>query len=279
VAIVVGFMIGGSAPADAVAQTEGHLTLAAPASSQITESGGSTTVQVTRTGGSTGAVGATIDVAGTAGGGERTVSPTTVNFANGDTTSKTITITAIDDGIVDGNKTVILGLSGATGGVTLDPGTQTVTIVDAGVPPQQGNVSARGTVQTAQGASIGFSAANNCDRTLSIRPSIVGTAAGGRIWTKSSVTASACTDTGAASTLGFDTQTGTATGSFGPAAPGGATGTGTLTWTYHDGNSDGNADSVQFTLKDSSNAVVEQVNSQAPGTYRGSPGGVWTFGP
>jgi hypothetical protein len=112
----------------------GTLALTAPASSQIAETGGSTTVQVTRTSGSSGSVGATIDIAGTAGAGERTVSPTMVSFANGDTAPKTVTVTAIGDSVADGNKTVILSLSSPTGGVALDPGTQTVTIIDT--PPQ-----------------------------------------------------------------------------------------------------------------------------------------------
>jgi hypothetical protein len=140
----------------------------------------------------------------------------------------------------------------------------------------EGKISARGTVLTAQGPSIGFSAANDCTPSLSTRPSIVGTATGARIWTKSTVTASDCTDQPPTSTLGFDTQTGTATGTFGPAAPGGRNGqTGTLQWTYYDNS----PDTVQFTLKDSSNTVVFQAASQTPTAFRGSPGGVWTFGP
>jgi hypothetical protein len=143
-------------------------------------------------------------------------------------------------------------------------------------PLPQGKISARGTVQTAQGPAIGFSAANNCDPSLSTRPSVVGTATGARIWTKSTVTASDCTDQPPTSTLGFDTQTGTATGTFGPAAPGGRNGqTGTLQWTYYDNS----PDTVQFTLRDSSNTVVFQAAEQTPTAFRGTPSGVWTFGP
>ncbi len=144
-------------------------------------------------------------------------------------------------------------------------------------PLPQGKISARGTVQaTPGGTAIAFSAANNCDPSLSTRPSAVGTTTGGRIWSKSSVIESSCTDQPSASPLGFDTQTGTATGSFGPAAPGGLNGQqGTLEWTYHDGS----PDTVQFTLRDSSDDVVYEAIEQTPGSYRGSPGGVWTFGP
>ncbi|MGH2982605.1 MAG: hypothetical protein ACRDKV_11255 [Solirubrobacterales bacterium] len=142
-------------------------------------------------------------------------------------------------------------------------------------PLPEGRISARGTVQT-EGPAIAFSAANNCDPSLSTRPSVVGTTTGGRIWSKSSVTESSCTDEPPASPLGFDTQTGVATGSFGPAAPGGLNGQpGTLEWTYHDGS----PDQVQFTLRDSSDDVVYEAAEQAPSPYRGSPGGVWTFGP
>ena len=144
-------------------------------------------------------------------------------------------------------------------------------------PLPRGKISARGTVQaTPGGTTIAFSAANDCNPLLSTRPSAVGTTTGGLIWSKSSVTQSSCTDQPPASPLGFDTQTGAATGSFGPAAPGGRNGQqGTLEWTYHEGS----PDTVQFTLKDSSGAVVYAAAGQTPGAYRGSPGGVWTFAP
>jgi hypothetical protein len=136
----------------------------------------------------------------------------------------------------------------------------------------QGKISARGTVQTAQGPTIGFSAANSCDPPQSTGPSIVAATSGARIWTKSTVTESTCTD----QPPGFDTQTGNATGTFGPAAPGGRNGQeGTLEWTYHDGS----PDTVQFTLRDSSSTVVFQVDSQTPAALNGTPGGVWTSGP
>jgi hypothetical protein len=142
--------------------------------------------------------------------------------------------------------------------------------------PSNGKIAARGRVTTAQGPAITFSAVNNCNPPLSTRPSIVATTGGGRIWTKTSVTQSTCSDQPPASPLGFDTQTGLATGTFGPAAPGGRNGqSGTLQWTYRDGS----PDRVQFTLRDSSNAIVFQVNQQAPGAFAGSPGGVWTFAP
>ncbi len=143
-------------------------------------------------------------------------------------------------------------------------------------PQPQGKISARGTVETEQGPSIGFSAVNNCDAAQSTRPSIVGTPSGAMIWSKSAVTESECSDAPPASSLGFDTQSGTATGTFGAGAPGGLSGQpGTLQWTYYDNG----PDSVEFTLKDSSGAIVYQVDAQRPTAYRGASGGVWTFGP
>ncbi len=126
----------------------------------------------------------------------------------------------------------------------------------------QGKVSARGTAQTEQGPTVAFSAATNCIASQSTRPSIVGTTAGAVIWKKSSVSASSCTDVPPDSPLGFDSQTGTATGTFGPAAPNGLNGqTGTLQWTYVDGS----PDSVQFTLQDNSSTVVLEAPAQTPG--------------
>jgi hypothetical protein len=112
----------------------GTLALSPPASARIAESGGSTTVQVTRTGGSVGAVGATVSVGGTAGAGDRTVDPVTVSFADGDTAAKTITVSAAPDANAEGDETVILSLTGATGGAALDPASRTVTIVDGAAP-------------------------------------------------------------------------------------------------------------------------------------------------
>jgi hypothetical protein len=157
-----------------------------------------------------------------------------------------------------------------------DSTTDGVTLQWNDFDTRAGKVAARGTVRTLQGPAIGFSAVNNCDPSLSTRPSIVGTTAGGLIWSKTTVTASSCTDQPPTSPLGFDTQTGSASGTFGPSAPGGRNGQqGTLQWTYYDNS----PDRVQFTLRDNSNTVVFQANQQTPTAYRGSPGGVWTFGP
>jgi Subtilase family/Calx-beta domain/SdrD B-like domain/PA14 domain/CARDB/FG-GAP-like repeat len=91
------------------------------------------TVTVTRTGGSNKAVSATVSLTN----GSATASEDysnnliAVDFADGDTTSKTIVIPIVSDTLVEGNETVNLALINPTGGATL--GTQksaTLTIID-----------------------------------------------------------------------------------------------------------------------------------------------------
>jgi hypothetical protein len=50
---------------------------------------------------------------------------------------------------------------------------------------------------------------------------------------------------------------------------------GTLEWAYYDAS----PDTVQFTFRDSSGAVVFDMAEQTPAVYRGLPGGLWTFAP
>jgi hypothetical protein len=107
----------------------------------VNESAGTATITVTRTGGSSGAVSALVSTSnGTATAGvDYTATSTTVNFADGDTAPKTVTIPIINDALVEGNETVLLALSSATGGATIAvPDDAVLTIVDddVGVPPQ-----------------------------------------------------------------------------------------------------------------------------------------------
>ncbi|MDX2213898.1 MAG: Calx-beta domain-containing protein [Oculatellaceae cyanobacterium bins.114] len=102
-----------------------------------------TTVTVTRTGGSSGAVSATVTPTnGTAtAGSDFTSTPIVVNFAEGQT-SQTVTIPITNDTDVEGNETVNLTLSNLTGGATV--GTQTtatLTIIDNDTPPLSGVIS------------------------------------------------------------------------------------------------------------------------------------------
>jgi Calx-beta domain len=94
-------------------------------------------VTVTRTGGSTGAVSATVNLSnGTAlAPGDYTNAPILVNFANGDTAAKTVTIPIVNDTLVEGNETVNLSLGSPTGGATIGAqNAATLTIVDNDIP-------------------------------------------------------------------------------------------------------------------------------------------------
>lgn len=94
-------------------------------------------VTVTRTGGSAGTVGATVNLAnGTATApGDYNSNPINVTFANGDTTPKIVNIPIVNDTLVEPNETVNLTLTNATGGATLGTqNTATLTILDDDVP-------------------------------------------------------------------------------------------------------------------------------------------------
>ncbi|MEG4849445.1 Calx-beta domain-containing protein, partial [Microcoleus sp. B5-D4] len=92
-----------------------------------------TTVTVTRTGGSAGAVSATVTLAdGTAiAPGDYANTGIAVNFADGDTTPKVVNIPIVNDTLVEGNETVNLTLGSPTGNTTIGTqNTATVNIVD-----------------------------------------------------------------------------------------------------------------------------------------------------
>ena len=92
-------------------------------------------VTVTRIGSSVGTASATVNLTnGTATApGDYNNAPISVNFANGDTAAKTITIPIVDDTLVEGNETVNLSLTNPTGTSRVTLGTQntaTLNIVD-----------------------------------------------------------------------------------------------------------------------------------------------------
>lgn len=107
-------------------------TLQFSASSYNVAEGGSIDIMVTRTGGTGGAVSVNYSISnGSAtSGSDYTATNGTVSFANGDSASKVFTIRTVDDTQVEGNETVILTLSGASGGATLGLGSATLTISD-----------------------------------------------------------------------------------------------------------------------------------------------------
>lgn len=105
----------------------------------VDENQGKATITVTRTGGSAGAV--AVDYAtsdGTAfASSDYTAASGTLTFADGQT-SATFTVPIIDDASVEGNQTLNLTLTNATGGATLGtPAAATLTIVDNDTPAVQ----------------------------------------------------------------------------------------------------------------------------------------------
>lgn len=104
----------------------------------VNENVGNVTITVTRTGGSSGA--ASVNYAtsnGTASQpGDYTTASGTLNWADGDATDKTFTVTIIDDATVESTETLNLTLSGATGASLGTPAAATITITDNdGAPP------------------------------------------------------------------------------------------------------------------------------------------------
>jgi serine protease AprX len=98
----------------------------------VSESGGSVTVTVIRTGGSDGAVSVDYTTSnGTATAGNDYVAASgTLIFADGDT-SESFTVTILDDALDEGDEDLTLSLGGATGGAAIgSPGSATLTIVD-----------------------------------------------------------------------------------------------------------------------------------------------------
>ena len=104
----------------------------------VNENGGSVLITVTRTGGSSGAVGvsyATSNGTATAGS-DYTSTSGTLSWANGDTANKTFTVSITNDSLDQPNETFTVTLSSPTGGATLgSPSSTTVTIIDDDPPP------------------------------------------------------------------------------------------------------------------------------------------------
>jgi hypothetical protein len=106
----------------------------------VNENAGTAILTVTRTGGSTGAVNATVttsDGSATAGADYTALPPNTiVSFEDGDSTPKTVEVTIIDDPAAEQNESLTATLSAATGGAIIGANsTLTVTIRDNDTPP------------------------------------------------------------------------------------------------------------------------------------------------
>ncbi|GDY21177.1 hypothetical protein LBMAG56_25230 [Verrucomicrobiota bacterium] len=127
----------------------------AQAANSVGEADGSVTITVTRTGGSSGAVGVSYATAnGTAAAGsDYTATSGTLAWAAGDAANKTITVPILNDTTPESSETFTVALSTPTGGATLGtPSTVTVTITDDDPQPA-------GTLQfTVGAANVGESA-------------------------------------------------------------------------------------------------------------------------
>uniref|UniRef100_UPI00356B3A20 Calx-beta domain-containing protein n=1 Tax=Novipirellula sp. TaxID=2795430 RepID=UPI00356B3A20 len=116
---------------DVVVVNPGTISLS-PATISVNESGPVATFTVTRTGGSDGVVSAVFATSnGTAiAGADYTGKTETVTFADGDSATKTITVSIIDDTVDEPNETFNVTLTGATGGAVLGASASAVTIID-----------------------------------------------------------------------------------------------------------------------------------------------------
>jgi plastocyanin len=107
-----------------------------PATYSVSESAGSVTVHVSRTGGADGAV--SVAYAATAGtataGSDFTPTSGTLSWADQDSTDKTFQVAIVNDAISEGNETVHLSLSSPTGAASLGTGSGTITINDDDSP-------------------------------------------------------------------------------------------------------------------------------------------------
>jgi len=128
------------------------------ANTNVSEAVGQATITVQRVNGADGAVSVAYSAAaGTAAAGQDfTPASGTLTWANGDSGSKTFKVGVLNDTAQEANETVLLALSGPTGGATLDDAqkTATLTILDNdGPPPSTPPAAPTGLTATAQSPS------------------------------------------------------------------------------------------------------------------------------
>jgi YD repeat-containing protein len=102
------------------------------ASGTYPESQGTVAVTLRRSLGTSGA--ASVGVALTASASDATVSPSSVSWAAGNSADKTVTVTIVNDSVIESTESFELVLSGATGAVLGSPGAITLTITDNDLP-------------------------------------------------------------------------------------------------------------------------------------------------
>jgi subtilisin-like proprotein convertase family protein len=136
----------------------------------VNENGGTATITVTRTGGTSAFSVNYATSNGTATAGlDYTAASGTLNFADGET-SKTFNVSIIDDTLAEPNETVNLALSGPTNGATIGtPGTAVLTIVDNdGICTYQVNPTSRNVPQTAGSSSVDIVTPAGCPWTATV---------------------------------------------------------------------------------------------------------------
>jgi uncharacterized delta-60 repeat protein len=107
----------------------------------VNEPDGTVVLSVTRTGGSDGAVSVHYATAyATATAADFTATSGTLNWANGDSAAKTITVAITNDTLFEPDEAFTVLLSGVTGGASLGAAAATVTIVSED-PPQRGTLA------------------------------------------------------------------------------------------------------------------------------------------
>ncbi len=118
----------------------GTIRMAAAAAS-VNETAGTVSLTVERIGGTDNAVSVSYATAtGSAGAGDFTATGGTLNWPQGDATTRTITVPIVDDTAFEPDETFTVTLSNVTGGATLGTATTTVTIVSED-PPQPGTLA------------------------------------------------------------------------------------------------------------------------------------------
>ena len=105
----------------------------APTAYTANESGGIVTFTVTRTGGTTGAVGVSVAASGgtAQAGADYSGASTTLAWLTGGATPKSFDVALVNDGLAEGSETLILALGSPSGGATLGAATTAIaTILD-----------------------------------------------------------------------------------------------------------------------------------------------------
>lgn len=142
----------------------GRLQFGAPTFQQ-NEDGAHAVLTVTRTGGTSGAVSATVSTGGgTASAGvDYTGVNQVVGFADGESGSKTVDIRIADDALVEGNETVDLALGSPTGGAVLgSPSAAVLTITDNDTCSYSITPSGRTAPATGETFTVNVTAQSGC---------------------------------------------------------------------------------------------------------------------